>query len=134
MAFYSAFQFNAFWSRAFQIARNGISPEPTPSTGGVDDYRAYRKKLRRIAEAADKRLYGKVQKNVAKLVASPAPDVVVTAAKEIERTIDFAALSKGESLLMAQQLDKLLIKLDQLIAEAIMRDEDEDLILMMALS
>jgi hypothetical protein len=128
--FFSAFQSNAFWNRAFQIARNGLAPAPT--TGGVGDYHAYRKKLRKIAKAADKRLYSRVQKDVAKLVTSPAPDVVVSVAKEIERTIDFAALSKGESLLMAQQLDRLLLKLDQLIKEAIIRNEEEELIMLMA--
>ncbi len=133
MAFYSAFWGQQFWNQAFQIARSSLTPTPTPTTGGIDDYRAYRKRLRKIANAADKRLYSKVQKEVAKLIVSPAPDVVVATAKEIERVIDFEVLAKGESQLMAQQLDKLLIKLDQLMSEVIIRNEEEELILLMAI-
>lgn len=111
----------------------GLTSEQPAIRGGVADYHAYRKKLRKIAKAANKRLYSKVEKDVAKLAVSSAPDIVVATAKEIERTIDFAALSKGESILMAQQLDKLLIKLDELMAEAIIRNEEEELILLLAI-
>jgi len=108
--------------------------EPTPqTTGGVDDYHAYRKRLKKIASAADRRIYGKMQKSVAKLIEQAPPEVIETA-KQIERAIDFEALAKGESQLMAKQLDMLLLKLDELVREAIIRDEEEEILILMAIA
>lgn len=42
--FFSAFQWNAFWNRAFQIGRNNGETESTDGGGYVHPYQAYKEK------------------------------------------------------------------------------------------
>ena len=116
------------------IFNTGDSPAPdAPTRGGVADYNAYRKKLKRIANAADRRLYKKAENKVERLV-KEAPIEIKRQAIDIQNKIDIAALARNE----AESLNALLIesikKLDLLVTQAIMREDDDDLLLIMALS
>jgi len=106
---------------------------PVETRGGVADYRAYRKQLKKIAQAADRRLYRKAEIKIEKLV-KEAPAEIKQQAITIQREIDFAALAKNESESLQKLLLEAIKKLDLLVAQAILREEDDDLILIMALS
>lgn len=109
------------------------SPDAPTSRGGVADYRAYRKQLQKIAKAADRRLYRKAEIKIEKLLKTAAPEVKAEIIA-VQRQIDFGALAQAESAELHLLLLEAIKKLDLLVAQAILLDEDEDLILMMALS
>lgn len=102
--------------------------------GGPVDYRSYQNRLRRIARAADKRLYRKVEKQVVKL-AKTAPAPIAKVAEQIASTIDFAELANSQSQLITVQLNILLKQLDELVSTSIMREieAEEEMILVMAI-
>lgn len=109
--------------------------EPTEATrGGVTDYRHYRKRLKKIADAADRRLYGRVEKKIAAIVES-APVEIKQEVKNIQSTIDFSAIAKEQSQQIHDELINKLKKLDQLLNEAIVKqqNEEDELILIMAI-
>lgn len=116
------------WGNSF-----GLLSAQTATTGGVADYRKYRKQLKDIASAADRRLYRKVERRIEQLYNVELPPQVQTVIKNIERKIDYAALVKYESQQIHALLDESLKKLDQLIQESIIREE-EDLIIIMAMA
>lgn len=112
----------------------GLSSAPA-TRGGVTDYRHYRKRLKKIAAAADRRLYGKVEKKIAALVEA-APVEIKQEAIKIQSTIDFSAITKEQS----QQIHVLLVnslkKLDELLEEAMLKqqNEEDEMVLIMALA
>lgn len=111
----------------------GLSSTPAPSRGGVADFRHYQKKLRRIAAAADKRLYKKVKKRVEVLVKENLPPVIEKQVVAIQIDLD-AILEKGvaaQHTLLIEQIKKLDLVIEQLILEH-RRREDEIIILLMA--
>lgn len=135
MAVFSAFQSNAFQSNAFQILRDAIAPIIPVSRGGVADYRHYRKRLKKIAAAADRRLYNKVEKKIAAIVES-APIEIKQEAVKIQSTIDFGKIAQNQSQEIHTQLIELIKKLDLLVEQAILKqqNEEDELILIMALA
>ena len=111
----------------------GTSTEPT--RGGVADYRRYQKKLKRIAAAADKRLYGKLEKKVAALV-KDAPLEIREEAEKIQSTIDFSAIAQDHTRQIHVLLLNSLKKLDELLEAAIInqQNEEDELALIMVLA
>lgn len=106
----------------------------TPATrGGVADFRHYQKKLRRIAAAADKRLYKKVKKRFEVLAKENLPPVIEKQVVAIQVDLN-AILEKGvqsQHALLIEQIKKLDLLIEQFIIEH-RRREDELLILLMA--
>jgi len=106
--------------------------------GGIFiDAGKYRKHLLEIAEAADRRLYKKLQKKISVLANDPTEEVA-DVAREIQVSIDFSALAVAESQISQQKLWQLLIKLDQIVEKAIMhqvmlRESEDELIILMAI-
>lgn len=108
----------------------GTPNAPVITRGGVADYHDYQKQLRKIAKAADERLYGKVIKRLeAVQKTNDAPTVITNVIREIETKIDFAALARNESQEIHGQLLKLLLKLEQLVAQ----EAEDELIILMAI-
>ena len=112
----------------------GLSSAPV-TRGGVADFRHYRKRLKKIAAAADRRLYGKVEKKIAALVEA-APIQIKQEAVKIQATIDFGAIAKQQSQEIHLQLIDALKKLDLLLEEAMLKqqNEEDEMILIMALA
>jgi len=128
-----AFQINAFQRNAFQFFTGGS--EPPHTTGGLADYRAYRKRLKKIASIAERRLYKKAETKLEALAAA-APLEIQKEAKAISAAINFQEIAQTESQEMHAALLRAIKNLDVLIEEAILREEneEEELILMAALS
>lgn len=107
--------------------------------GGVPaDIGKYRKHLLEIAEAAEKRLYKKVQNEIA-VLASESPQEIADVAREIQVEIDFSAIAAAESQVVQKRLLLLLAKLDKIIEQVIMRQEiwresEDELIILMAIT
>jgi len=102
--------------------------------GGPVDYRAYRKQLRKIARAADKRLYAEARRNLQNLAVN-APITISSSINAIQKQIDFEALIEHQSQNAAVELSIALKKLDELISTAIMREieAEEEMILIMVI-
>jgi hypothetical protein len=120
----------ALWSGFWDWA----GEEPVVTRGGVADYRAYRKQLKKIANAADKRLYRKADNRIEKLVKSPVPEIKAQAVA-IQKQIDFTIEAQRESAIIHNLLVQSIKQLDLLVEQAMLRErEEEELILIMALS
>jgi hypothetical protein len=113
---------------------DGGSPTP-PSGGGLANYESYQRHLRAIAKAADKRLYKKVARQVAK-IEKKAPAPIVEQVKKIKSQINLVELAEMQSQEIAVQLNNLLQKLDKLVIDALekerQRENEEELIIIMA--
>lgn len=132
----SSFSPQSFLAGAFSAASFFIEQfTPDVTRGGVADYRHYRKRLKKIADAADRRLYGKVEKKIAAIVAA-APVEIKQQAQAVQSAIDFSELVKHQTQENHVLLVNSLKKLDQLLEAAMIRqqNEEEELIIMMLLA
>lgn len=113
----------------FNNAIFNTSPEVT--RGGVADYRRYREQLKRIADAADRRLYKKVEERIERLI-EEAPAEIAAPARRIQREYvpDFAALAAAETAGMHAMLLKMITLLGSLLDET---EQEDELILMMVI-
>lgn len=111
------------------------APAVTVTRGGVSDWRAYRKQLKKIAAAADKKLYKEVQVKIEKII-EVAPLEIKQEAIKIEKSIKFEfntaqqqAEIQADILSKIAELDLLLKKL---ILQNIEAEEETIFILLMA--
>lgn len=133
----SSFSPQSFLSSAFSAASFFIEQFiPTVTRGGVADYKKYRKNLKAIAAAADRRLYRKIERRIEQLENVELPPQVQTVVKSIERKIDYSELVKSESQQIHVLLAESLKKLDQLLEAAMIaqQNEEDELVLIMALT
>ncbi len=118
----------------FLLLTNCVVDEE-PRGGGFyneRDLQNYRKTLKQIADAADSRLFKKLVEKI-EVAQESAPTVeIAQAVREITVEIDFAALANAESNTMHQQLVAMLARLDLLVKDLIMREEEDELIILMA--
>jgi hypothetical protein len=112
----------------------GDTPEVATTRGGIADYRKYQKKLRKIAKAADERLYKKARKQIEALQQEELPAAVekqvAAISVDLSKVLDTAASSQHE--LIAQQIKKLDLLIEQIIVEQHKREEEIILFLLMA--
>lgn len=129
------------WADSWGVG--GTPPVPSQIGGGaggappyIVDSRKYRKKLKQLAKLADQRLYGSVEKRIETIAEEAPTEEIAAVAREIQTTIDFSELARTESQLLAGKLSILLLKLDELILDAINREieEEDELILLMAIT
>lgn len=112
----------------------GLSSSPTVVTrGGIADYRKYQKKLRKIAKAADSRLYKKARKQIEVLQQEELPAAVekqiATISLDLTQVLDQAAENQHESIM--QQIKKLDLLIEQIILEQHKREEEIIIFLLM---
>lgn len=121
----------ALWSGFWDWAGD----EPVVTRGGIADYRAYRKQLKNIASAADKRLYRKAENRIETLAKSPIPEVKAQAVA-IQKKIDFTIEAQKESAIIHALLVESIKQLDLLVEQAMLKqqNEEEELIIMMLLA
>ena len=113
----------------------GGGESPSATTGGIADYRKYKKQLHAISKAAEKRLFSKVEKKISKLAKQATPEIVEIV-NDIKTQINFDELAFQQSQEINAQLFILLKKLDKLVNDALIlerqREDEEELILIMA--
>lgn len=104
------------------------------SRGGVADYHKYQKKLRRIAKAADERLYKKARKQIELLQQEELPleveKQVAAISLDLTQVLDKAASVQHEVIM--QQIKMLDLLIEQIIMEQHKREEEIVLFLLMA--
>jgi hypothetical protein len=132
----SAFSTNSFSENAFDFG-GVIPPDPSPAGGGggggLSDPKQYREMLQRIAKAAEKRLYGEVQE-IVQDVAETAPEEIAEAARSIQVEIDFSALAIAESTYITNRLVELIKTLENIVEYSILQEQEEELIILMAIA
>lgn len=111
----------------------GLTSSPA-TRGGVADFRHYQKKLRKIAEAADRRLYKKAKRRVEALAKQELPPVIEKRVAEIRIDLD-AVLNKAaeaQHALLIEQIKKLDLLIESLIVKRQREEEEAILVLLMA--
>lgn len=122
---YSAFQSNAFQRNAFQIVAESESPPVVVGGGGggpVSYWANYRNNLKNIAKAAEARLYPQIEEMQLEEEVQQAIDEVV---------FDLRTALEEQSQELHLYLDKLLLKLDEIKKEAIMREQEDEFAILM---
>lgn len=122
------------------LLENCVVPSDQVNDGGWGyDYRKYRKYLKRLSDAADKRLYKKLEKQI-ELIVEEAPPSIAGKAKQAKKELDFVLMRDMASADISGEIQAkiagILNSLDLIVEQAILDEEmlEEEMLIMAVLS